>query len=153
LIDQIIIKYPVEAKSTRHGILMKLVGELFHKFGRELSEQVVRQHYELNEKKVSTPLKEHLREFAGAWDSFLSNAIKSLSASERRIFDQFNTGPQQEAFTLIRSFASLAQGNDFPVAQLSLADRLSITQSGARCVISKLVHPRVRAIEKRWMPA
>ena len=148
MIDQIIIKYPIEVKSTRHGILMKLVGELFHKFGRELSEQIIRQHYELNEKKVSTPLKEHLREFAGAWDSFLSNAIESLSASERRIFDQLNTGPQQEAFMLIRSFASLAQGNDFPVAQLSLADRLSITQPGARCVISKLADPRVRAIEK-----
>ena len=93
MIDQIIIKYPIEVKSTRHGILMKLVGELFHKFGRELSEQIIRQHYELNEKKVSTPLKEHLREFAGAWDSFLSNAIKSLSASERRIFDQLDTGP------------------------------------------------------------
>ena len=148
LIDQIIIKYPIEAKSTRHGILVKLAGELFHKFGRELSEQIIRQHYELNEKKVSTPLKEHLREFAGAWDSFLSNAIKSLSASERRIFNQLNTGPQQEAFMLIRSFASLAQGNDFPVAQLSLADRLSITQPGAGCVISKLADPRVRAIEK-----
>ena len=148
LIDQIIIKYPIEAKSTRHGILMKLVGELFHKFGRELSEQIIRQHYELNEKKVSTPLKEHLREFAGAWDSFLSNAIKSLSASERRIFDQLNTGPQQEAFMLIRSFASLAKGNDFPVAQSSLADRLTITQPGAGCVISKLIDPGVRAIAK-----
>jgi hypothetical protein len=49
---------------------------------------------------------------------------------------------------LIRSFARLAKGNDFPVAQLSLADRLSITQPGARCVISKLADPRVRAIEK-----
>jgi hypothetical protein len=146
LIDQIINKYPIEVKSTRHGILMKLVGELSHKFGRELSEQIIRQHYELNEKKVSTPLKEHLREFAGAWDSFLSNAIKSLSASERRIFDQLNTGSQQEAFMLIRSFARLAKGNDFPVAQLSLADRLSITQPGAGCVISKLVE--LRAIEK-----
>ena len=148
MIDQIIIKNPIEVKSTRNGILMKLVGELFYKFGRELSDQIIRQHYELNEKKVSTPLKEHLREFAGAWDSFLSNAIKSLSASERRIFDQLNTGPQREAFMLIRSFARLAKGNDFPVAQLSLADRLSITQPGARCVISKLADPRVRAIEK-----
>jgi hypothetical protein len=148
LIDQIINKYPIEVKSTRNGILMKLAGELFHKFGRELSEQIIRQHYELNEKKVSTPLKEHVREFAGAWDSFLSNAIKSLSASERRIFNQLNTGPQREAFMLIRSFARLAKGNDFPVAQLSLADRLSITQPGAGCVISKLADPRARAIEK-----
>jgi hypothetical protein len=148
LIDRIIIKYPIEAKSTRNGVMVKLVGELLHKFGRELSERVVRQHYELNHKNVATSLKEHLREFTAAWDLFLSNAIKSLSASERRIFNQLNTGPQREAFMLIRSFARLAKGNDFPVAQLSLADRLSITQPGARCVISKLADPRVRAIEK-----
>jgi hypothetical protein len=86
-----------------------------------------------------------------------------LSASERRIFDQLNTDPQREAFMLIRSFSNLAKGGDFPVAQLSLADRLSITQPGARCVIAKLVE--LRAIEKtadarvnsksacyRWMP-
>jgi DNA-binding MarR family transcriptional regulator len=103
-----------------------------------LSEQIIRQHYELNDKNVATPLKEHLREFAAAWDLFLNTAIKSLSASERRIFDQLNTDPQREAFMLIRSFARLAKGNDFPVAQWSLADRLTITQPGAGCVISKL---------------
>jgi hypothetical protein len=59
-----------------------------------------------------------------------------LSASERRIFEQLNTDPQQEAFMLIRSFAHLAKGNDFPVAQLSLADRLKITQPGAPFYIS-----------------
>jgi hypothetical protein len=77
LIDRIIIKYRIEAKSTRNGVMVKLVGELLHKFGRELSERIIQQHYEINEKRVATPLKEHLREFAGAWDSFLSNAIKS----------------------------------------------------------------------------
>jgi len=148
LIDQIINKYPIETKSTRNGVMVKLAGELSHKFGRELSEKIIRQHYDLNHKNVATPLNERLREFTAAWDLFLSNAIKSLSASERRIFDQLKTVPQREAFMLLRSFARLAKGNDFPVAQLSLADRLSITQPGARCVISRLVDPRGRAIEK-----
>jgi hypothetical protein len=43
-----------------------------------------------------------------------------------------------EAFFLIRSFSKLGK-DDFPVALLSLADRLSITPAGASCVISKLV--------------
>jgi hypothetical protein len=163
LIDQIIFKYPIKSKSTRNGILLKLAGELFHKFGRELSEKIIRRHYELNQKNVSTPLREHLRELGTAWDSFLAKAISSLSVSERRIFDQLTTDPQREAFMLIRSFSGLANGRDFPVAQLSLADRLSVTQPGARCVISKLVE--LRAIEKtadarvnsksaryRWIP-
>jgi hypothetical protein len=86
--------------------LLKLAGELFHKFGRGLSEQIVRQHYQINEKNVRTALKEHMREFAAAWDSFFSNAIKSLSASEGRIFDQLNTDPQREAFMLGLRFGS-----------------------------------------------
>jgi hypothetical protein len=163
LIDQIVAKYPIKTKSTRNGVLLKLAGELFHKFGRQLSEHIVRQHYNTYQQNVTTTLKEHMREFAAAWNSFFSKAIQSLSASERRIFDELTTQPQQEAFMLIRSFARLAKGNDFPLAQLSLADRLSITQPGARCVISKFVE--LRAIEKtanahvnsksacyRWIP-
>jgi hypothetical protein len=37
LIEGIIVKYPIETKSTRNGVLLKLAGELFHKFGRQLS--------------------------------------------------------------------------------------------------------------------
>jgi hypothetical protein len=151
LIEQTIAKYPIEAKSIRNGILVKLAGELFHKFGRQLSERIVRQHYDLHRENVRTPLKEHMREFTDAWDSFLNKAIKSLSALERRIFDQLNTDPQREGFMLIRSFANLAKGGDFPVSQSSLADRLSISQPGAGCVISKLIE--LRAIKKRWTHA
>ena len=53
---------------------------------------------------------------------------------------------QSEAFMLIRSFARLAEDDDFPVAQLSLADRLSITQPEVCCVISNLSEPK--AIKK-----
>ena len=126
--------------------MVKLAGELLHKFGRKLSEQIIRQHYEINHKNVATSMKEHLREFNAAWDSFLNKAVSRFSASERRILDQLNTGSQREAFMIIGSFARLAKGDDFPVAQLSLADRLGITQPGAGCVISKLVE--LKAIKK-----
>jgi DNA-binding MarR family transcriptional regulator len=126
-------------------VLVKLAGELFHKFGRRLSERVVRQHYDLYQKNVNTGIKEHMREFAAAWKSFLAEAINSLSESERHIFDQLNTEPQHEAFLLIRSFSKFGE-YDFPVALLSLADRLSITPAGASCVIAKLVE--LGAIEK-----
>jgi hypothetical protein len=146
LIKQSILKYPIKEKSTRNGVLLKLAGELFHKFGRELSERIVRQHYDLYKKSVTTPLRDHMREFAASWNLFLSKAIKSLSASEREKFDQLRTEPQREAFMLIRSFSHLTKGGDFQIAQRSLADRLSVTQPGAGCVIFKLV--QVRAIEK-----
>jgi hypothetical protein len=145
LIHEVMVKHPVKAKGTRNGVLVELAGELFHKFGRELSQRIVRNHYALHEDNVNTALKEHLGEFAAAWESFLTKAIDSLSASERGMFEQLNTEPQREAFLLIRSFAKLAT-DDFPVALLSLADRLSITPPGTRYVIDRLVE--LGAIEK-----
>jgi TOTE conflict system, Archaeo-Eukaryotic Primase domain len=145
LIEEVVVKHPINAKATRNGVLVKLTGELFHKFGRELSERVIRKHYDLYKKNVTTALKEHMREFAAAWENFRIKAIKSLSQSERGIFNQLNTESQREAFLLIHSFSNLAT-YDFPVALLSLADRLSITPPGASCVISKLVD--LKAIEK-----
>src|SRR5262249_42877708 len=79
LIERTIAKYPIKVKSTRNGVLLKLAGELFHKFGRQLSERIVSQHYKLYEENVTTSFKEHMHEFAVAWDSFLSKTIKSLS--------------------------------------------------------------------------
>jgi hypothetical protein len=138
LIEDILAKHPIKAKSTRNGVLMTMTGELFHKFGQQLSERIVRQHYEAYKNNVTTPLKEHIREFKCAWDDFLERAIASLSQSERGIFEQLNTEAQREAFLLIRSFSKLAT-YDFPVGLHSLADRLSITPPGADCVIRKLV--------------
>jgi hypothetical protein len=86
-----------------------------------------------------------MKQFGDAWDDFLGKTITSLPQSERRVFDQLNTEAQREAFFLIRSFSRLGK-DDFPVALLSLADRLSITPAGASCVISKLVG--LGAIEK-----
>ena len=145
LIQGILTKHPIKAKSTRNSVLMALIGELSHKFGRQLSERIVRQHYDLYKENVTTPLKEHMREFTEAWESVLEKSIKSLPESERRIFDQLDTEPQREAFLLIRSFSKLAT-SDFPVGLYSVADRLSITPQGASYVIRKL--EKAEVIEK-----
>jgi hypothetical protein len=145
LIQDMLGKHPIKAQGTRNGVLMTMIGELFHKFGRQLSERIVREHYDVHKHNVTTPLKDHMKQFGDAWDDFLSKTITSLSQSERRIFDQLNTEAQREAFLLIRSFSKLVN-SDFPVGLFSLADRLSITPAGASCVISKLV--KLGAIEQ-----
>jgi hypothetical protein len=145
VIQDILAKHPIKAKSTRNGVLMTVIGGLFHKFGRQLSERIVREHYDAYKNNVTTPLKEHMGQFRDAWYDFLGKTITSLSRSERRIFEQLNTEAQREAFLLIRSFSKLAT-SDFPVGLFSLADRLSITPAGGTCVINKLVE--LGAIEK-----
>jgi hypothetical protein len=75
----------------------------------------------------------------------LSAHSKSLVDSERGVFEQLNTDPQREGFMLIRSFSKM-NASDFPISQFSLADRLSISQPGVGCVISKLIE--LRAIQK-----
>jgi hypothetical protein len=103
---------------------MTLIGELFHKFGRQRSERIIREHYDAYKDNVTTPLTEHMLEFRSAWDNFLGKTIQSFCHSEGRIFEQLNTEAQREAFLLIRSFSKLAHP-DFRVGLFSLADRLS----------------------------
>jgi hypothetical protein len=146
LIERILLKYPIKQKSTRNGVLVKLAGELFCKFGYELSEAIVEAHYVRNESNINTSLDEHRREFEALWQYIINKTIDTFSASEQAIYDQLNTDPQREAFFIVRSFAHLRNGEDFSIAQLSLADRLSITQPGAKCVIDRLID--LRAIKK-----
>ena len=148
LIEGVIVKYPITEKGTRNGILAKLVGELFRKFGYTLSEQIVRQHYRDNEANVSTSLAEHLREFRQAWKSFRKKELARLSPSERERFEKLQTEAQGEAFFLCRSFAKLK--SEFPVSQASLADRLGLTRPGAGYVIDRLIE--VGAIKKTAEP-
>jgi hypothetical protein len=150
LIGQILEKYPVTQKGTRHGALIKMAGELFHKFGWELSKYVAREHYRRYRENISSTEDVHLREFAKMWEDILDNTTSTFSASEREIYGKLNGLPQQEAFLIIRSFAHLASGNDFPVAQLSLGDRLRVSQQGAGWIIDKLI--QLKAIEKTAPP-
>ena len=131
LIERVIAKYPIRAKSTRNGVLLKLAGELFHKFGHELSERIVRDHYEFHKKHVTTSLREHVREFLVAWDSFLRKAIKSLSASERRIFEQLQTKPQREGVLVDPIFCQSGEGQRF--RNIAIEPRRSTEYYAARC--------------------
>jgi hypothetical protein len=161
LIDEVVAKYPITKRGTRHGVLVKLIGELSHKFGLQLSERIVEKHYELYRENVSTGLDDHMREFRNAWRSFRKEKINQLTDAERVLFDKLQTEPQREAFLLCRSFAAL--NKKFPLPQMSLADRVGLTQQGAGYVIEKLIS--VGAIKKtadaktnrkpayyKWMP-
>jgi hypothetical protein len=144
LIDEVLAKYPITRKGTRHGVSVKLIGDLSHKFGLQLSEQIVSQHYEMYRDNVTTGRDDHIREFRNAWKSFHKEKIKQMTDSERIKFDKLKTEPQREAFLLCRSFAALKR--KFPLSQASLADRVGVTQQGAGYVIEKLIS--VGAIEK-----
>jgi hypothetical protein len=141
LIEEVLVKYPITKKGTRHGVLVKLIGELSHKFGLQLSEQIVSQHYEMYRDNVTTGRDDHMREFRNAWKSFRKEKIKQMTDSERIKFDKLQTEPQREAFLLCKSFTEL--NRKFPLPQVSLADSVGVTQQGAGCVIAKLIAFRV----------
>ena len=144
LIEAVLAKHPITEEGTRNGVLVKLTGELFHKFGFGLSERVVARHYELYEGNVTTGRDEHTRQFRDAWRWCRRKEERRLSDSERRTLGALRTEPQREGFFLCRSFSKLRR--EFPLSQLSFADRLSITQQGAGYVIARLV--AVGAIKK-----
>jgi hypothetical protein len=93
---------------------------------------------------VTTQRKEHMRQFQDAWRSIRAKEEKRLIDSDGGLFAELQTEPQCEGFFLCRSFAKFK--TEFPLSQLSLADRLSLTQRGAGGVIAKL--SAVGAIKK-----
>ncbi len=163
LIEDTIAKHPISAKGTRHKLLATLTGDLIHKFGFTLSCDIVQLHWATYVKNLTTEYPEHFREFGTIWNSLLKDIINNFSATELGIYDKLNTTPQQEAFMLLRSFAYLADGEPFPIAQNSLADRLGQTQQGVSYIIKLLVgleaitpteKARInrRAARYRWLP-
>jgi hypothetical protein len=141
LIGQLLINHPVERKGTRNGVLMGLIGDLVHKFGRDVSERIVKEHYERYRENIATSFEEHMGDFASGWKGMISKIINSLSPAERKSFASLGTEHQREGFVIVRAFAGAAQSKreiDFQIARASLADRLSITPPGAAEVIRKL---------------
>ena len=63
---------------------------------------------------------------------------------ERTKFHKLKTEPQREAFLLCRSLAELNE--EFPVPQVSLADRVGVSQQAAGGLIEKLIS--VSAIDR-----
>jgi hypothetical protein len=134
-------RYPIERKGTRNSILMRLIGDLIHKFGREAAKRIVEEHYRRNQENIQTPLDEHLREFATAWEGMCKKLTDSLSPREQQRFNALASQHQREGFLIVRAFAGAAKHkreHDFAISQASLADRLSITRPGAADVIRKL---------------
>ena len=41
IVETLLARYPIERKGTRNSVLMKLIGELVHKFGRETAQRII----------------------------------------------------------------------------------------------------------------
>jgi hypothetical protein len=148
LVEALLARYPINQKGTRNGVLMQLVGDLIHKFGREPAQRIVEEHYRRNQQNIRSHLDEHLREFATAWDGMRKKLMESFSPDEQQVFNALSSEHQREGFMIVRAFAGAAARNgkkDFAIAQASLADRLSITLRGAADVIRKLCELKVIA--------
>jgi hypothetical protein len=141
IVEALLARYPVNRKGTRNGVLMHLIGDLIHMFGREAAERIVEEHYRRNQQNVRSSLDEHLREFTTGWDGMRKKIVNSLSPDEQQAFNALSSEHQREGFMIVRAFAGAAARNgkkDFAIARASLADRLSITAPGAADVIRKL---------------
>jgi hypothetical protein len=155
IIETLLTRYPIERVATRNSVLLQLIGDLFHKFGRNVSERIAREHYCRHQDRVRTPLDEHMREFGVAWDGLAQKIADALSPCERRKLDQLRSRAQREAFCIIRAFAGAALHNgcrDFAIARSSLADRLGITPPGAGDVIKNLIDAGVIDLVQPYQP-
>ena len=141
LAEALLSRYPINRKGTRNGVLMQLIGDSIHMFGRGAAERIAKEHYRRNQQNIRSSLDEHLCEFATAWDGMRAKIVDALSREELQSFNALGSEHQREGFLIVRAFAGAAAHNgekDFAISRASLADRLSITPSGAADVIRKL---------------
>jgi hypothetical protein len=141
IVEGLLARYPIEQKGTRNGVLMHLIGDSVHMFGREAAERIVKEHYQRYQQNIRSPLDEHLRDFATAWEGMRKKLVDSLSPEEQQAFNALGSEHQREGFLIARAFAGAAAykgEKDFAIGRASLADRLSITPCGASDVIRKL---------------
>lgn len=142
LIQELIEKYPVLQKRTRNDVLMKLIGDLSMKFGKQLALQVIERHYTTYNAFISTLLQDHLAQAEKAWTKQRERIVKNLGDAEKSIYQGFPSENQQDAFVIIYAFAALASErgeDDFPIGRDSLADRVSVQPQGAGYIIGELV--------------
>jgi hypothetical protein len=147
-IKNILSRHPIEQTGTRNGVLVKLIGELIYKFGRDAAQRIAEELYRLNQPNIRSTPEEHLSEFATAWESMRREILASLSPEERQKFDELKSEHQREGFLIVRAFAWLATQRgekDFAISQASLADRLDISLTWAAKVIGRLCRLEVIA--------
>ena len=147
IVEGLLACYSVEQKGTRNGVLMQLIGDLIHKFGREVAEKIVEEHYRRNQQNIGR-LSTNTGASSQSLGRYAEEARGSLSPEERQKFDALGSEHQREGFLIVRAFAGAAAHKgekDFAIARASLADRLSITPPGATDVIQKLCELKVIA--------
>lgn len=154
VVENILARFQVKQNGTRNNVLMQLIGDLIHKFGREAAERIAEELYRRNQANIRSSLDEHRSEFATAWEGMRKKVVDSLSPIEQQAFNALASEHQREAFLIIRAFAGAAEHegkSDFAVSQASLADRLSVTPPGAGDIIRKLCKLNVIALTQGYI--
>src|SRR5262249_34055286 len=124
VVENILARFQVKQNGTRNNVLMQLMGDLIHKFGREPAERIAEELYRRNQANIRSSLDEHRSEFATAWEGMRKKVVDSLSPIEQQAFNALASEHQREAFLIIRAFAGAAEHegkSDFAVSQASLA--------------------------------
>jgi hypothetical protein len=91
----------------RNGVLMQLVGDLIHMFGREAAKRIVEEHYRRNQQNIRSPLDEHLREFATVWEGMRKKLVDSFSPEEQQAFHALGSEHQREGLLIVRVLLGL----------------------------------------------
>jgi hypothetical protein len=97
-VENILVRYPIAQKGTRHSVLVQLVGHLSNKFGRETAQRIIEEHYGRNRENIGSTLDEHLREFTAAWEGMRKTLVDKFCPEERQKFELLETEHQREGF-------------------------------------------------------
>jgi hypothetical protein len=148
-------KFGITMSATRNQKLAELVGEVFHQIGHATARSLAAAQF--NQKTVTTQAteSEHLDSFETLWRGLTLDWTASLTATERKIYEQLRSENERDAFRIIRSYARKAKEDaaaDFPIARDNLAERLEVSGKGAAWIRDKLATLGAIAKTAKYVP-
>jgi hypothetical protein len=135
-------RYSITKTGTRNNKLKKLVGELFHQVSVTMAERFVIEQYRKKTVPTEATEHDHIKAFGELWAGLQRRWLGILSQTEDDKLQSLDAVNEQEAFRIIRSYASYAQKNerdDFAIGMSDLGARLGMTRVGTSKLVNRFI--------------
>ena len=144
-------EFTIKTVATRHNLLLKFTGQLFHQVGREMAEKFATEQFARCRCKTKADVAEHRVDFSDCWSGLHRKWLATLSPAERTAFDGLATDWASDAFRIIRSYAKKATADhlpDFPIVRDDLAARIGMTGPGAGQLVQRFCNEAAGILER-----
>lgn len=148
-------EFVITRVGSRHNLLLKLTGHLFHQVGRDMAERFAVEQYARKKCRTDADKAGHLKEFGECWTGLHQEWLRSLTPTETVTFDKLVTDWERDAFRIIKSYARKAVTDgqaDFMIVRDDLAARIGMTGAGAGLLVQRFCEAGILQRTAEYVP-